>query len=367
MVLVHYGVIIYVSELYYFKLLKKIQNTFFSRTSYNIWLTETIFFLKFNMKSSGNYPIFTILLNRNCIMKEMGLIIGLFLALFVQNGLAQNEITAKIPANGAVGVNTGILRWSGRDGVQYDLYFGLTPNPGLYKSDLQAMEEKPFILELNKKYYWKVAEKKDGKVIRSSKVFSFSTLPIVLNPSVGYTPFVDERDYTIYWTTEVNGTVWFAQNLDFAWADLSWYYDNSSANKVYGRLYSGHTLKTKPDSICPTGWHVPSQLEWMETINSTGGVKTAGKQWKEASDLYWRSSKNERNNKSGMTVLPAGSRDSKPSFANLGKYTFFWTSTPNPQIPGSYYSFDFGFMRDNITIGPGDPNWSYSIRCVKDK
>jgi len=300
-------------------------------------------------------------------MKEMGLLIGLFLVLFIQNGLARNEITAQVPANGAVGVNTGILRWSGRDGMQYDLYFGLTPNPERYKSDLQATEEKPVVLALNKKYFWKVVEKKDGKVIRSSKVFSFTTLPIVLNPAVGYTPFVDERDFTVYWTTAVNGSVWFAQNLDYALIDFSWYYENSPANKVYGRLYSGHALNTRKDSICPSGWHIPSQQEWTEMINASGGLKAAGIQLKEASDLYWRSSKNERNNKSGMTVLPAGSRDSKPSFANLGKYTIFWSSTPNPKIPGSYYTFDLGFMRDNIITEPGDPNWSYSIRCVKDK
>lgn len=300
-------------------------------------------------------------------MKETGLIICLFLLLFIQNGLAQSEISAILPTNGAVGVNTGILRWTGREGVQYDLYFGLTPTPELYKSDLQATEEKPVVLALNKKYYWKVAEKKEGKVTRTSKIFSFSTLPVVLNPSVEYTPFVDGRDYSVYWTTAVNGTVWFAQNLDYALADLSWYYDNSLANKVYGRLYAGHSFKTKRDSICPEGWHLPSQQEWAEMINASGGIKTAGIQLKEATDLYWRSSRNERNNNSGLTVLPAGSRDSKPSYSNLGKYTIFWTSTPSPKVPGSYYTFDLGFMRDNVITEPGDPNWSYSIRCVKDK
>lgn len=300
-------------------------------------------------------------------MKEMGLVIGILLVLFIQNGLAQNEITAKLPANGAVGVNTGILRWSGREGVQYDLYFGLVPNPELFKSELEASEVKPVVLELNKKYYWKVEEKKDGKVIRSSKVFSFTTLPVVLNPAVGYTPFVDERDYTVYWTLAINGTVWFAQNLDYALIDLSWYYDNSSTNKVYGRLYSGHALKTKRDSICPAGWHIPAQQEWTSLINESGGIKTAGIQWKEASNLYWRNSSNVRNNKSGLTVLPAGSRDSKPSFANLGKYTFFWTSTPSPKMPDSFYNFNIGFMRDQVILESGDPAWSYSIRCVKDK
>jgi hypothetical protein len=51
----------------------------------------------------------------------------------------------------------------------------------------------------------------------------------------------------------------------------------------------------------------------------------------------------------------------------LGKYTFFWTSTPNPKIINSFTTINFGFMRDNLIIDVGDPDWSYSIRCVKDK
>lgn len=53
-----------------------------------------------------------------------------------------------------------ILKWSTQEGMKYDLYFGLSANPSLYKSDLDTMEVKPVILELNKKYYWKIVEKK---------------------------------------------------------------------------------------------------------------------------------------------------------------------------------------------------------------
>jgi hypothetical protein len=52
---------------------------------------------------------------------------------------------------------------------------------------------------------------------------------------------------------------------------------------------------------------------------------------------------------------------------NFGLPVDFWTSTPNLKIQNSFYSVNLGFMRDNLIIDASDPNWSYSIRCVKDK
>mgnify|MGYP001018583224 FL=1 len=295
-----------------------------------------------------------------------------FLTIFVvglllqANIFAQKEITPIMPANGAKNVNVGILKWSAQEGYLYDLYLGTSPNPSLYKSDLKTTEEKPVVFELNKTYYWKIVEKKDNKEVRTSKVFAFSTMPIQLNPNLKYNYFVDTRDYKIYCTLNINGKEWFVQNLDYDLQRMSWYYDNSETNKIFGRLYLGQSLTTNSKDICPEGWHIPSQKEWTDLINSFGGQKVAGKSLKESSELYWRKSNYFRTNESGLTVLPAGSRDSKPEYSNMGKYTFFWTSTPDIKTQNSFYKIDIGFMRDNIIISTGEPNWSYSIRCVKD-
>lgn len=279
---------------------------------------------------------------------------------------SQSDIVAIQPAHKAINVNVGVLKWSASTDCEYDLYFGTASNPPLYKSGLKVAQEKPVIIELNKTYYWKIIEKKSGKEIRSSKIFSFSTLPIQLNSEIKYNSFVDERDDKIYWTITINGKEWFAQNLDYDLQDLSWYQNNSESNKIYGKLYVGSSLTSNLKDICPSGWHIPTVSEWTELIETVGGFKFAGKDLKENSELYWRKSEKKGTNVSGMTILPAGSRDSKPSFSNLGKYTFFWTSTPNPKIIGSFMSLDFGFMRDNINLSTGDKEWSYSIRCVKD-
>jgi len=293
----------------------------------------------------------------------------LFLALLVFSTvqlIAQKEITPIFPVNNSIDVNVGILKWLGETGCTFDLYFGTSPNPPIYKDSLQNMEEKSVIIKLNQKYYWKIVEKKNGKITRSSKVFSFSTLPIQLNNLLNYGTLVDSRDYKIYATIAASGTEWMAQNLDYELQGKSWYYEDNVKYKVYGRLYGGNAIASNMENLCPMGWHIPSVEEWEALLNNSGGIKAAGSPFKEASANYWQASKSIRSNNSGMTVLPSGSRDSKPSFSNLKKYTSFWTSTSDIKKTGNYMNLNFGFMRENAIISTGSQDWAYSIRCVKD-
>ncbi len=298
-------------------------------------------------------------------MKRLFFVLTLTLIL-VNSVLAKSSIRAIFPQDGMTGVNTGVLEWSGQEGSQFDLYFGTESDPKLYKSNLGKMKENPVIIELNKKYFWKIVEKQNDIIIGTSKIFSFTTLPIQLNPDLKYKSFVDSRDGKIYWTIKIGRKEWMVQNLDYNLSGMSWYYNDSEKNKVYGKLYSGQAIASNKEGICPLGWHIPSESEWRELLSEFGGEKTAGASVKESSDSFWSKSKNIRNNESGMTILPSGSRDRKPSYSNLGKYAFFWTSTSVPKKPENFYKVDFGFMRDQAIINAGTLDWSYSIRCVKD-
>jgi uncharacterized protein (TIGR02145 family) len=281
-------------------------------------------------------------------------------------GVAVSKVKAVHPANGEKNVNVGIIKWVGVPGFQYDLYIGTTSTPTLYKSNVTDGEVKPIAFSLNSTYRWMVVAKKEGKPIDTSAVFTFSTLPISLNPNVKYSSFVDTRDYKIYWTTTIGGKEWMVQNLDYIVDNASFYYDNLIANKVYGQLYLGSVLATKQKDVCPAGWRIPTEQEWDAMLNAFGGSRVAASALKESSERYWRNSKAICSNSSGMSILPAGSRDSKPSYSNLGKYAFYWTSTISKKTPNSYIKFDFGFMRDAVNSSDGDPTWSYSIRCIKE-
>jgi len=295
-----------------------------------------------------------------------------FLALLIIVSLAtlaqKPNINPIFPINGSKDVNVGIFQWtSAGENAVYSLYLSTNSNPELYKQSITVCEEKPIIIELNKTYYWKVVATFPDSTKVSSAVFSFSTLPIELNPEIKYEAFVDLRDYKVYWTTTIGEDTWMVNNLDYKSEGHSWYYDNSEANKVYGLLYDGEFNKNPAINPAPEGWHIPTYDEWQKLFDVAGGIKIAGTALKEKGQNHWLKSNYPATNSIGFSILPAGSRTSEADCSNLKKYTMFWTTTPDTKNVGNFYKVDFGFMRENVNYSTNSTDYSYSIRCVKNK
>ena len=91
----------------------------------------------------------------------------------------------------------------------------------------------------------------------------------------------------------------------------------SQANYLtYGVLYNWYAVDQA--SICPTGWHVPTDAEWTEL--SDFWWRCCG--WKIVKSFFtW-----DGTNSSGFTALPAGYRVVIGGFYNLEGYAFFWSS-----------------------------------------
>ena len=125
-------------------------------------------------------------------------------------------------------------------------------------------------------------------------------------------------------------------------------------------------------NLCPSGWHVPNDLEWDVLSEYLGGSYIAGSKLKEAGTLHWLDPNTGSTNESGFTALPGGLRAYTGNFGNLlddGTWvrndSNWWSST----------AFDATSAWDRV-MSPIYPNlgrWVYSkpgglsVRCLKDK
>jgi uncharacterized protein (TIGR02145 family) len=152
------------------------------------------------------------------------------------------------------------------------------------------------------------------------------------------------------------------------WSNLStpgycWYTNNASSFKdTYGALYNWFTVDTR--KLCPTGWHVPTDNEWIVLIDNLGGESAAGGKLKETGTINWNSPNVGANDSSGFIARPGGSRYSSSGFNNRGKYGFWWSLSESAIASATgrflyYNSSDIKSFSDSKVAG-------YSVRCLSD-
>ena len=181
-----------------------------------------------------------------------------------------------------------------------------------------------------------------------------------------------------YSTVQIGDQCWFSENCRYlpdvspsgSWSETDPYYyvydyqgtDVTSAQatynyETYGVLYNWPAVMT--EGICPSGWHIPSDGEFIELIDFLGGQVFAGYVMKSTSG--WSSGGNGSNS-SGFNGLPGGGGHSS-DFLNL-HYTGVWWSASES---GSYsWNHQLNFLVDNVGRTSTERGYGYSTRCVQD-
>ena len=182
-----------------------------------------------------------------------------------------------------------------------------------------------------------------------------------------------------YATVEIGNQCWFAENLRttvyadgspipevtgyWAWASLSTgarcnYINYTSNVATYGRLYNWYAVNT--GNLCPSGWHVPTDLEYTTLTDFLGGASVAGDAMKSsASDSpAW-----DGTNTSGFSALAGGYRNNGGDFYYGGDDGYFWSSSPSG-TDAWYRELNGG----NAEVYRYDSNqrFGFSVRCVRD-
>jgi uncharacterized protein (TIGR02145 family) len=133
---------------------------------------------------------------------------------------------------------------------------------------------------------------------------------------------------------------------------------------VYGKLYTYYTI-TDSRKICPAGWHIPTDADWITLENALGGATYAASFLKESGNDHWISPYNlDGANITCFTALPGGYRNFNGTFSFIGNYGFWWSSTEGDASNSwvrSMFVQSGQVSRTNFAKRNGA-----SIRCVKD-
>ncbi len=178
--------------------------------------------------------------------------------------------------------------------------------------------------------------------------------------------FTDSRDGKTYKTVTIGTQTWMAENLAYKTSSDCWAYDNDETNVVkYGYLYYWETAK----EVCPEGWHLPSDAEWLTLTNYLGGEKIAGSKLKGSGTCNWESPNTGATDETSFTALPGGQcykdyKDGEFKFEGIGMFGHWWSAS---EFPKNYFTmWIMYFDNTNLYHYPYSRTMGLSVRCIKD-
>ncbi len=214
----------------------------------------------------------------------------------------------------------------------------------------------------------------------------------VLHGTSGNGPTIKDASGNSYPTVNIGSQQWMAKNLstekyndgtlianvqnELEWSSTkngAWCnYENNTVNgSNYGKLYNGFAVQTQ--KLCPTGWHIPSKIEWDTLLNYLGGIEVAGSKLKAVSSLFEAGTNTDATNTSNFSGLPGGMRNVDGAFYNATRIGYYWSTTQTGTISiynTSYKTFYVYYLHayQTAVIEDNPPELrGFSVRCLKDE
>ena len=201
-------------------------------------------------------------------------------------------------------------------------------------------------------------------------------------PPITQDTYTDSRDGNTYKIVKIGEQYWMAENLAYL-PSVSpssaesypepYYYVNGykgtsvSAAKAadnyvtYGVLYNWPAALT----ACPSGWHLPSDAEWIELKNALTGVDK-GSQLAGNTSL-WNNGALKNSSQfgiSGFSCVPGGFRNFGGGFYFVGSGGNWWSATEYNS--GGARDMNIGCDNTSINSGFSAKDFGFSVRCLRD-
>jgi len=166
--------------------------------------------------------------------------------------------------------------------------------------------------------------------------------------------FIDGRDNRTYKYVAIGTQMWMAENLRYETSNTKCY-DNDPENcRIFGILYDWNTARV----ICPSGWHLPDDTEWLTLRHFATDTKLM------ANSSLWLY--NIGTDDFGFTALPGGHYRYEGYFLTIYEEAIFWSATTG-SAEGSAHVHILTYKSGIKEIGGlyTDNSWA-NVRCIKD-
>lgn len=187
----------------------------------------------------------------------------------------------------------------------------------------------------------------------------------------------------VYSVVTIGSQIWMAENLKVTkmndesdipdvtgnvdWSNRTspaycWYDNNVTHKNPYGAMYNWYAVSS--DSLCPEGWHVPTDGEWMTLLNYLGGDSIAGGKLKEEGTANWANPNTGASNETGFTGLPGGRRYFSGAYKYFSNYGYYWSKTETG-VQGAN-CWRMAYNSAEVITEEFPKQAGLSVRCVKD-
>lgn len=221
--------------------------------------------------------------------------------------------------------------------------------------------------------------------MQQKNIILFAIVLIFTGISSCSTNSIKDIDGNNYKTVTIGKQIWMAENLkttrlkdgtiipvvieNDAWIKLTapsycWYFNDEKENKnVYGGLYNWYAVNS--NKLCPEGWHVPSDAEWMILDSFLDDMRgPVGGKLKEKGTGHWKIPNSGATNESGFTALPGGYRSLEGVFNSKGIAGYWWSSTEYNAT--SVYFWTLRYKLATTLKYRSEKFCGFSVRCIKD-
>ena len=205
------------------------------------------------------------------------------------------------------------------------------------------------------------------------------------------TETITDVDGNVYNTLRIGNQCWMKENL------RTTKYSNGApistqhaiyGHENYGRLYDwvsimgGHvTSSTNPSNVqgvCPAGWHVPSDSEWIQSVQyltsesqylcdninrNIAKSLASTTDWTTSSGTCDVGNMQENNNATGFNAFPTGYYTGY-SLQYYYNRAYFWSTTAADNYDAYVYVLEY--CSPELKQYAFDKDYGFSVRCVRD-